>query len=133
MPLDDSPEHNREPSLNVLGQRLESCSRAPLTGFFRDGCCETGLHDAGRHVICAEVTADFLSFSKSRGNDLTTPREEYRFAGLKPGDRWCLCAERWREALLAGMAPRVVLRSTHMAALRTVTLDDLKRHALDLV
>jgi uncharacterized protein (DUF2237 family) len=133
MPLDDSPEHNREPSLNVLGQRLESCSRAPLTGFFRDGCCETGLHDAGRHVICAEVTADFLVFSKSRGNDLTTPREEYRFAGLKPGDRWCLCAERWREAFLAGMAPRVVLRSTHMAALRTVTLDDLKRHALDLV
>ncbi len=133
MPLDDSPEHNREPSLNVLGQRLETCSRAPLTGFFRDGCCETGPHDAGRHVICAEVTADFLAFSKSRGNDLSTPREEYRFAGLKPGDRWCLCAERWREALLAGMAPRVVLRSTHMAALRTVTLDDLKRHALDLV
>jgi len=133
MPLDDSPEHNREPSLNVLGQKLESCTRAPLTGFFRDGCCETGPHDAGRHVICAEVTADFLAFSKSRGNDLTTPREEYRFAGLKPGDRWCLCAERWREAFLAGMAPRVVLRSTHMAALRTVTLDDLKRHALDLV
>ncbi|MDZ4841348.1 MAG: DUF2237 domain-containing protein [Hyphomicrobium aestuarii] len=133
MPLDDSPEHNREPSLNVLGQRLETCSRAPLTGFFRDGCCETGPHDAGRHVICAEVTADFLAFSKSRGNDLSTPREEYPFAGLKPGDRWCLCAERWREALLAGMAPRVVLRSTHMAALRTVTLDDLKRHALDLV
>ncbi|MBX9926793.1 MAG: DUF2237 domain-containing protein [Hyphomicrobiaceae bacterium] len=131
MPLDTMPENNREPSLNVLGQPLAPCSLAPLTGFFRDGCCETGSHDAGRHVVCAEVTADFLAFSKSRGNDLSTPRAEYRFAGLKPGDRWCLCAERWREALVAGKAPKVMLRSTHMAALRYVTLDDLKRHAVD--
>ena len=133
MPLDTMPENNREPSLNVLGQPLAPCSLAPLTGFFRDGCCETGPHDAGRHVVCAEVTAEFLAFSKSRGNDLSTPRAEYRFAGLKPGDRWCLCAERWREALVAGKAPKVMLRSTHMAALRYVTLDDLKRHALDAV
>lgn len=132
MPLDTTPDNNREPSLNVLGAPLMPCSLAPLTGFYRDGCCETGPLDRGRHVVCAEVTAEFLAFSKSRGNDLSTPRSEFDFKGLRPGDRWCLCAERWREALVAGMAPKVVLRSTHMAALRHVTLDDLKRHALDL-
>lgn len=131
MPLDSTPENNREHARNVLGGPLEHCSLAPLTGFYRDGCCATGPEDTGRHVVCAEVTAGFLAFSKARGNDLSTPRPEYRFQGLKPGDRWCLCADRWREALLAGKAPKVRLRATHMAALRHVSLDDLKKHALD--
>lgn len=132
MPLDATPDDNREPSFNVLGEPLVACSHDPLTGFYRDGCCETGPDDHGRHIVCAIMTAEFLSFSKSRGNDLSTPRPEYRFPGLKPGDRWCLCALRWKEALEAGMAPRVALRSTHASALRYVTLADLKRHAVDL-
>ena len=117
---------------NVLGQPLQSCCTQPMTGFYRTGRCETGPQDFGLHVVCAEVTADFLGFSRAAGNDLSTPRPEFGFPGLKPGDRWCLCAARWREALEAGMAPRVVLAATHERALAVVTLDDLKRHALDL-
>ena len=117
---------------NVLGGRLEPCSVEPRTGFFRDGCCNTGAEDLGLHVICARMTAAFLAFSAERGNDLSSPRPEAGFAGLKPGDRWCLCAGRWREALDAGVAPPVVLSATHEEALAVVTLDDLKRHAVDL-
>ncbi|HEV2977086.1 MAG TPA: DUF2237 domain-containing protein [Casimicrobiaceae bacterium] len=117
---------------NVLGGRLEPCSVEPRTGFFRDGCCNTGAEDLGLHVICARMTAAFLAFSAERGNDLSTPQPEAGFAGLKPGDRWCLCAGRWREALDAGVAPPVVLSATHEEALAVVTLDDLKRHAVDL-
>ncbi|MFO0630385.1 MAG: DUF2237 domain-containing protein [Polyangiales bacterium] len=117
---------------NVLGGALEDCSHAPRTGYFRDGCCRTDDDDHGRHVVCARVTAEFLAFSRSVGNDLSTPRPEYQFAGLKPGDCWCLCAMRWREAFEAGMAPPVRLTATHEAALRYVSLDDLTRHALDV-
>jgi hypothetical protein len=119
--------------LNVLGEPLESCSEDPLTGFFRDGCCNTAPEDLGLHTVCTRVTAEFLEFSKSRGNDLSTPRPELGFAGLRPGDQWCLCAARWQEAFEAGAAPRVVLRATHAATLRIVKLSDLKRFALDLV
>lgn len=114
---------------NVLGSELVPCSYAPLTGYFRDGCCNTDDSDLGAHVICARVTAAFLAFSKLRGNDLSTPRPEHRFAGLKPGDRWCLCAARWKEAHEAGCAPHVVLESTHISALEFVLLEDLQRHA----
>lgn len=116
-------------SLNVLGSALLACSYAPLTGFYRTGCCETGPDDQGRHVICVRVTQAFLDFSRSAGNDLSTPRPDYRFAGLKPGDRWCLCALRWKEAWQAGVAPPVVLEATHEAALRVVDLATLKAHA----
>ncbi len=118
--------------LNVLGEELETCSLRPMTGFYRTGCCETGAEDLGAHVVCAEVTAAFLAFSQARGNDLSTPVPAIGFPGLKPGDRWCLGAARWKEALDAGVAPRVVLRATHRDALEYVSLDDLKRHALDL-
>lgn len=118
--------------LNVLGAELQACSFDPLTGFYRDGCCRTDANDRGSHVICARVTADFLAFSMTRGNDLITPRPEYRFAGLKPGDRWCLCALRWKEALEAGVAPPVHLEATHQKALDYVSLEDLKAHALTL-
>ena len=121
-----------EAKLNVLGEPLQPCSEEPMTGFFRDGCCNTSPEDFGRHVVCVRVTADFLEFSKSRGNDLSTPVPEFGFPGLVPGDRWCLCAGRWREALVAGVAPPVVLGATHEEALAVVTLDDLKAHALDL-
>ena len=114
--------------MNVLGTALVPCSYDPLTGYFRDGCCQTDETDTGSHLICARVTAEFLKFSQERGNDLTTSRPEYRFKGLKPGDRWCLCANRWAEALAAGMAPPVVLESTHAAALRFVTLEQLENH-----
>ncbi len=117
---------------NVLGGPLLPCSVAPLTGFFRDGCCNTGPEDVGLHVVCVEVTADFLAFSQSRGNDLLTPVPEYGFPGLKPGDRWCLCAARWEEARRAGVAPPVLLEATHVAALEICALDQLKAHALDL-
>ena len=113
---------------NVLGTALVPCSYDPLTGFFRDGCCNTDASDHGSHLVCAKVTEAFLAFSVTRGNDLVTPRPEYRFAGLKPGDRWCLCANRWREALEAGVAPPVVLESTHMSALRFVTIEQLEKH-----
>ena len=114
---------------NVLGTELVPCSYDPLTGYFRDGCCHTDMHDLGSHVVCAIVTDEFLEFSRSRGNDLSTPRPEYRFAGLEDGDRWCLCALRWKEALAAGVAPAVVLESTHARALEFVTLEQLQEYA----
>ena len=124
------PRDFGEAPRNVLGMPLRSCSRKPLTGFYRDGCCNTGPEDLGRHVVCAEVTAEFLRFSASRGNDLRSPHPAAGFPGLGPGDRWCLCAERWLEALGAGVAPPVDLSATHEAALEIVSLDDLLRHAL---
>jgi uncharacterized protein (DUF2237 family) len=134
MPLDDgsSGGGGRKPSRNVLGERLLGCSFKPVTGFFRNGCCDTGPADLGSHTVCIVATAGFLGFSKSRGNDLSTPMPEYGFAGLQPGDRWCLCAPRWQEALEAGYAPRVVLQSTHEGALAYCSLADLKRHAADV-
>ncbi len=120
------------PPLNVLGEPLAHCSSAPLTGFYRDGCCRTGPDDLGSHVVCIQATAEFLEFSKSRGNDLSTPVDDFGFPGLNPGDRWCLCALRWKEALEAGHAPRVVLTATHEAVLNYVDLSDLKPYALDL-
>ena len=117
-------------ALNVLGSALVPCSYDPLTGFYRDGCCKTDEHDAGSHVICAKVTQEFLDFSVNAGNDLSTPRPQYRFVGLKAGDRWCLCARRWQEAFQAGLAPPVVLESTHERALDFVTLAQLQTCAL---
>ena len=113
----------------VLGTPLLPCSYDPLTGFYRDGCCHTDAQDHGTHVVCARMTQVFLDFSLAQGNDLITPRPESRFAGLKPGDRWCLCALRWREALVAGVAPPVVLNSTHNKALEVVSLPQLQAHA----
>jgi uncharacterized protein (DUF2237 family) len=127
------PAENPPPARNVLGGVLLPCSVAPLTGFFRDGCCNSGPGDRGLHVVCAEVTEEFLRFSRSRGNDLSTPRPDYGFAGLKPGDRWCLCAARWEEARLAGQAPPVLLEATHEAALTVLRLAELRDHALDPV
>ena len=118
--------------LNVLGEPLASCSTDPMTGFFRTGACMAGPDDVGRHLICCEMTEDFLAFSKTRGNDLTTPRPEQAFPGLRPGDRWCIVAPRWVEAQKAGMAPRVALLATHEAALRYTDLATLKAYALDL-
>ena len=117
-------------ALNVLGTELIACSYDPLTGFYRDGCCNTNEEDFGTHVVCARMTQDFLDFSRSRGNDLSTPRPEFRFRGLKPGDRWCLCVTRWREALIAGVAPEVILKCTHAKALDFVSLSDLQAHAV---
>jgi uncharacterized protein len=119
-----------EESVNVLGEPLKPCSFDPITGFFRDGCCNTGPEDRGRHTVCVRVTEEFLVFSRSRGNDLGTPRPEFGFPGLRPGDRWCLCADRWREAWQAGVAPKVVLASTHRSVLRTVPLEALQAHAM---
>lgn len=127
--------HNHKPSQstarNVLGGPLAACSTDPLTGFYRNGCCDTGAGDFGVHVVCAEMTEAFLAFSRSRGNDLSTPNPAYRFPGLKPGDRWCLCAQRWQEALDAGCAPKVHLEATHIAALEFVDLQDLEAHAVE--
>lgn len=117
-------------TLNVLGTALLACSFDPLTGFLRDGCCNTDAHDHGTHVVCARMTVPFLAFSRARGNDLSTPRPEFRFRGLRPGDRWCLCALRWKEALRAGVAPPVHLAATHARALEIVTLEQLQAHAL---
>jgi uncharacterized protein len=117
---------------NVLGGPLATCCTAPLTGFYRDGSCHTGPQDLGTHVVCAQVTQAFLEFSVARGNDLVTPVPQFHFPGLNPGDKWCLCALRWKEALDAGVAPPVVLAATHEKALEFVSLADLKRHALDL-
>ena len=119
-----------ETALNVLGQELLPCSNAPLTGFFRNGCCETGPDDLGLHTVCAVMTPEFLAFSRRAGNDLSTPRPDLHFPGLKPGDRWCLCAPRWKEALDAGAAPGVVLEATHEETLAIVTLDVLKAYAV---
>ena len=123
MPSDDK---------NVLGGELLPCSISPRTGFYRDGCCNTGPEDLGLHVVCAEVTDSFLRFACSRGNDLITPAVEFGFPGLKAGDRWCVCAATWREAFEAGVAPPVVLRATHEETLAVIPLDALKQHALDL-
>lgn len=117
---------------NVLGEPLETCSERPRTGFTRSGSCESGPEDLGSHTVCAQVTREFLEYSRGRGNDLSTPVPAFGFPGLKPGDRWCLCAARWQEALEAGSAPRVALRATHERALEVVSLADLKAHALDL-
>ena len=117
---------------NVLGEPLESCSEDPLTGYFRDGCCNTDRTDVGLHTVCTRVTAEFLAFSRERGNDLITPMPAFGFPGLVPGDQWCLCAARWQEALEAGVAPPVRLAATHERTLEVVSLVDLKRRALDL-
>lgn len=116
---------------NVLGGELQSCSTDPLTGFTRSGCCETDAQDEGVHTVCARVTAEFLAFSAGAGNDLSTPRPEYGFAGLAPGDQWCLCAGRWAEAHAAGAAPPVVLEATHARTLEWVDLADLREHAVE--
>ncbi len=118
------------PARNVLGGELEACSMNPLTGFFRDGCCNTGQNDLGLHIVCAEMSEEFLEFSKSRGNDLSTPNPAFEFPGLQLGDRWCLCCLRWKEALEADMAPKVVLEATHMSVLEFVDLEDLQAHAV---
>src|SRR5215468_12397996 len=125
-------EGRRQAARNVLGEALEICSIKPMTGFYRDGCCNTGREDIGSHTVCVVMTSAFLEFSKSRGNDLSTPLPEFGFPGLKPGDRWCLCAARWQEALDAGRAPLVVLTATHERALEVCDLKALKRHAIDM-
>ena len=117
---------------NVLGENLETCCTSPMTGFYRNGACETGPADTGTHVVCAEVTKDFLEFTRSRGNDLMSPASHHGFPGLKPGDRWCLCVSRWKEALDAGLAPPVVLSSTHEDTLKYVSLEELKKHAVTI-
>jgi len=129
---DNTGGGGRRAGRNVLGEPLDICSLQPMTGFYRDGCCNTGQEDIGRHTVCAVMTSAFLDFSKSRGNDLSTPVPELGFPGLKPGDRWCLCASRWQEAFEANQAPRVVLRATHESALSHCSLTDLKRLAVDL-
>lgn len=118
-------------ALNVLGRPLQPCSTDPMTGYFRDGCCRTDASDRGLHVVCAVMTAEFLAFSLRRGNDLSTPRPDFDFPGLRPGDRWCLCANRWLEAWMEGVAPPVVLHATHLNALGVVTLDQLRALSVD--
>ena len=132
MPRDGDREGGKRPARNVLGGPLGTCSTSPMTGFFRDGCCNTGPQDVGSHTVCVVLTAEFLAFSKASGNDLSTPVPEWGFPGLKPEDRWCLCAPRWQEAFEAGAAPRVVLTATHEGALDHCELAELKRHAIDL-
>ena len=119
-------------SRNVYGEPLATCGEEPVTGFFRDGCCNTSEQDTGSHTVCVKLTQEFLEFSRFRGNDLSTPRPEFGFPGLNPGDRWCLCAARWLEAHEAGMAPRVFLRATHERALEIVSLDVMREFAADL-
>lgn len=121
-----------ENAKNVLGEDLKTCCTSPMTGFYRNGACETGPADIGTHVVCAEVTKDFIEFTRSRGNDLMSPAPHHGFPGLKPGDRWCLCVSRWKEALDAGVAPPVVLSATHEATLKYVSLEDLKKHAVTI-
>ncbi|MBM4021685.1 MAG: DUF2237 domain-containing protein [Planctomycetes bacterium] len=127
----DRPAADRPAERNVLGGPLAACSREPLTGFFRDGCCRTGPEDTGAHTVCAVMTAAFLEFTVAAGNDLVTPRPQWGFPGLVAGDRWCLCAARWLEAARAGMAPLVVLEATHEKSLEIVPLDLLRRHAFE--
>ncbi len=115
---------------NVLGTELQSCSTEPMTGYYRNGCCDTGAGDMGVHTVCVRMTAGFLAFSQSVGNDLSTPRPEFGFAGLKAGDQWCLCAARWKEALDAGFAPPVILEATHVATLEWASLDEMQAHAV---
>lgn len=119
-------------SKNVLGGPLATCSMSPRTGFYRDGCCNTGRDDVGLHLVCAVMTEEFLRFSKMRGNDLSTPMPEYDFPGLQDGDRWCLCVLRWKEALAAGQAPQVILDATHISTLEFVDLEDLQEHAVPM-
>ena len=121
----------RPTASNVLGTPLGTCCTSPMTGFYRDGCCNTGAGDMGAHVVCAEMTAEFLAYTKAQGNDLSTPVPAFQFPGLKPGDRWCLYASRWKEALDAGVAPPVDLTATHASALEYVSLDELTRHAIE--
>jgi len=128
--FDDTGPGGRRPARNVLGGELKSCSHEPITGYFRDGCCNTGPGDLGVHTVCAVMTDEFLKFALSTGNDLSTPRPEFDFTGLKAGDQWCLCVSRWREAYEAGKAPRVRLDATHEASLALVTLEALKSHAI---
>lgn len=132
MPDDGGFGGGRRSGRNVLGETLVPCSLAPLTGFYRDGCCHTGPEDLGAHVVCAEMTQAFLAYSRSVGNDLSTPNPEFGFPGLQPGDRWCVCAARWHQALEAGVAPRVILAATHEATLDIIPLADLKKHAIDV-
>ena len=127
-----SNPYEKAESLNVLGGELLSCSEDPLTGFFRSGHCDTCEGDHGSHTVCAVMTQEFLEFSRFRGNDLSTPRPEFQFPGLKEGDQWCLCASRWQEAFEHDMAPKVRLQATHQRALETVDLADLKKQAIDL-
>lgn len=117
--------------INVLGQALKPCSFEPLTGFFRDGCCRTDESDQGEHIVCVVLSTKFLSFSQQRGNDLSTPRPEYGFAGLKAGDQWCLCAKRWLEALQGGAAPQIILAATHENILDLISLETLVEYAID--
>lgn len=127
-----TPGQAPDPSINVLGEPLKPCSADPLTGFFRNGCCDTSDADHGSHTVCAVMTADFLAFSRAAGNDLSTPRPEFGFEGLQPGDQWCLCAARWAQAFDAGKAPKVRLSSTHIRALEVVQLEDLRSRSADL-
>ena len=120
-----------EPSINVLGTPLTTCSQSPKTGYWRDGCCNTGPEDRGAHTVCVVASAAFLQFSKEAGDDLSTPNPMYGFPGVRPGQKWCLCAARWREALIAGVAPPVVLESTHQRTLEYVSLEDLLLYAID--
>jgi uncharacterized protein len=129
MSITNGNGHKPEPK-NVLGGKLQSCCTDPMTGFYRDGFCKTGVNDPGRHTVCAEVTDEFLEFSLARGNDLVTPHPEFGFPGLKAGDKWCLCVLRWREAFKAGCAPPVVLEATNEAALQHVSLEDLQRNGV---
>lgn len=129
MPFDQVPSGGG-PALNVLGGPLAECGQDPVTGFYRNGCCHTGPDDRGAHTVCAVMTEDFLRFTRARGNDLSTPRPEFDFPGLKPGDRWCLCAARWREAYEAGCAPQVVLAATHARTLGIAPLAALREHAV---
>lgn len=126
-----SQHPDTQPAKNVLGQRLELCCSAPRTGFYRDGFCNTGPQDFGSHIVCAQVTEEFLAYTKNLGNDLSTPVPAYQFPGLKPGDRWCLCASRWQEAISAGVAPPIVLAATHEKALETIPLEVLQEYAID--
>ena len=118
---------------NVFGEKLAVCSLDPMTGFYRNGCCDTDSNDLGLHLVCAQVTEEFLRFSKSKGNNLITPFPLFNFPGLKPGDRWCLCVTRWKEALNAGVAPPVILAATHEAVLEYVSLEELQKHAIDFI
>ena len=126
------PDNHQAPSINVLGEAMESCSDNPLTGFFRDGACNTGQEDLGSHTVCVEVTREFLEYSRFRGNDLSTPIPEFGFPGLKDGDRWCLCAARWLEAYEQGRAPRVYLMRTHQHALDIIPFELLKQYSINL-
>lgn len=123
----------KHPSLNVYEEPLEDCCDNPVTGFFRDGCCNTADEDLGMHTVCVELTDEFLTFSQRMGNDLITPRPEFEFPGLKAGDRWCLCASRWLQAHQAGVAPKVHIRSTHLRTLEIVDIQLLRQYAVDLV